>query len=64
MDNISFYVNRIDDVSVTDNGTLDVELSGIDISQIVIEVGFENLIDEMDLEEVKAYITEKESKTD
>lgn len=59
-DTIELYVESVDDISPIDSKTLVVEMSGVDLGQLITEIGVENLLDEMAQEDIKNYIKEKE----
>jgi len=56
---ISIYAERID---VTPNaGSLDIDLEGVDLSQLISEVGIESLLSDIGVDEVKEWLNDKEN---
>lgn len=56
---ISIYAERID---VTPNaGSLDIDLEGVDLSQLISEVGIEFLLSDIGVDEVKEWLNDKEN---
>ena len=56
---ISIYCESIEDVSVVGKNSMEVTLADVDLSQLVQDIGFENLLAEMKKEEVLEYFESK-----
>lgn len=57
MTDITLFADRAD-VGGMPNGTLEVDLEGIDMSQLVQEVGSDVLLSEIPREEIEEYLKE------
>lgn len=57
MTDITLFADRVD-VGGTPNGSVEVDLEGIDISQLVQEVGSDVLLSEIPREEIEEYLKE------
>lgn len=59
---VEVYANGIEDVTprVDDKGEtyLEITLSDVDITQLITDIGLENLLEDMDREEVMKYYEE------
>ena len=57
---VTIFAESIEDVSANGPDVLEVTLSGVDLSQLVSEVGITDLLGSMDIEDIKQYIKDKE----
>lgn len=55
-DTITIYAESILDVSPVNFDSIEVELEGVDIGQLVQEVGIETLLEEIGEEEIKEWL--------
>lgn len=55
-DAITIYAESILDVSPVNYDSIEIELEGVDISQLVQEVGIDNLLEEIGEEEIKKWL--------
>ena len=53
---------NIDDISANAPDVLEVTLSGVDIPNLISEVGQENILDELSLDDIKEYIESREAR--
>jgi hypothetical protein len=54
---ISIFADSIEDISIVPGGqTLDISLTGIDLSQLIREIGSDALLEELDKDEIVEYL--------
>lgn len=59
---IAIFAESIDDISIVPGGqALDITLSGVDLSQLVREVGAEALLEEIGKDEIEEHLKEIEN---
>jgi len=57
---ISIFCGSVEDISPIGKDSLEVTLADVELSHLIQEVGFENLLDEISKDDIKQYIKDKE----
>lgn len=57
---ITIFAESVEDVSANAPDVLEITLSGVDLSQLVSEVGVSDLLGAMSMEDIQEYIKNKE----
>lgn len=58
MDIHGIYADNVD-ISPSGGGSLEVDLEGVDLSQLVSEIGFDVLLEEIGTKEINDWLKEK-----
>jgi hypothetical protein len=62
MVDISIFAESIEDVSIVPGGeSLDITLSGVDVSQFIEEIGTDVILGEIDKEEILEFLKENDT---
>lgn len=56
---ISIYADGVDITPI--RASLDVDLQGVDLSQLISEIGVEQLLSDIGVEEIKEWLSDKEN---
>lgn len=55
-DSITFYAENVEDISPVSQDSVEVTLQGVDVSQLVAEIGTVELLDEIGMDEVVEWL--------
>lgn len=53
---LTLYAESVDDITPVAHNSLAVELSGVDISQLIEEIGVDELLEEVGTEAIEQYL--------
>lgn len=57
---ITIYAESVEDISPLNHDSIEVTLSGVDLGNLVAELDHTDILDCVDLDEIKEYIENKE----
>lgn len=58
---ITLYAESIEDISPINHDSLEITLADVDLGQLIQEIGYENLLAEIDRKDVEQYYKDKDT---
>ena len=57
---LTIFADSVDDIRPVGNDSLEVTLEGVDLSQLINEIGVQEILDDIPREEIDEWIKEKD----
>lgn len=61
-ESITIYAESVDDISANGHDALEVTLSGVDINNVIAEVGQDSILDEISTPDIEEYLESRKER--